>query len=86
MVSFSYRIKDSHGIHARPAGLLAKLAQKYDGTVLTIEKNGKSVNLDRVLALLGLGIKHGDTVTVTASGEKEQQALAETEKFFRENL
>ena len=86
MVSFTYSICDSHGIHARPAGLLAKLAQKYDGTALTIEKNGKSANLDRVLALMGLGIKQGDTVTVTASGEHEQQALEEIEKFFRENL
>ena len=34
MKAFSYKIKDEVGIHARPAGMLAKEARKYKSTVL----------------------------------------------------
>jgi len=86
MESFRYKIKDSLGIHARPAGMLVKLAQEFGDTVLTIEKDGRSVRLDRVLALMSLGVKNGDEITVTAEGRQEKEACEKTEKFFRENL
>ena len=41
MKQFQYTIKDELGVHARPAGLLVKLAKQYTST-LTIEKNGKT--------------------------------------------
>ena len=39
MLSFSYTIKDEVGIHARPAGLLAKEAKKYESKIV-IKKDG----------------------------------------------
>ena len=44
MKQFQYTIKDELGVHARPAGLLVKLAKQYTSTI-TIEKNGKTVNI-----------------------------------------
>ena len=41
MKQFSYVIKDEIGLHARPAGLLAKEAKKYQSTV-TLSCKGKS--------------------------------------------
>ena len=41
MKTFSYEIKDAIGIHARPAGLLAKEAKKYESKIV-IKKEGKS--------------------------------------------
>ena len=40
MKQFEYVIKDEVGIHARPAGILAKEAKKYD-SVIKIHFNGK---------------------------------------------
>ena len=34
MTEFKYLIKDPIGIHARPAGLLAKLAKSFEGTTV----------------------------------------------------
>ena len=86
MQLFRYKIKDANGIHARPAGMLAKLAQEFEGTVITIEKNEKKVRLDRVLMLMGLGVKHGDEVKVSAEGSREEEAVVRVKKFFEENL
>jgi hypothetical protein len=45
MKQFTYTIKDELGIHARPAGLLAKKAKSYADTAVTLTANGKTVNL-----------------------------------------
>ena len=85
MKSFTYVIKDSAGIHARPAGLLSRLAKEFSSEIL-VEKDKKSVNAARLMMLMGLGIKCGDTVTVTVSGKDEDAALDRIQAFFRENL
>jgi phosphocarrier protein HPr len=43
MKQFQYTIKDELGVHARPAGLLVKLAKQYTSAI-TIDKNGKTGN------------------------------------------
>ena len=80
MKKIVYTIKDELGIHVRPAGLLVKEIQKYESDV-TIEKNGKSVS-----ALMGLGVKCGETVSVTVEGSDEESAAAAVEAFLKENL
>lgn len=56
MKQFTYTIKDELGVHARPAGLLVKLAKKYSSKV-TLEKNGKTCDMRKLMAVMGLGIK-----------------------------
>lgn len=85
MKSFEYTICDKVGIHARPAGLLAKEAKSFKSEI-TIEKDGKSVNAERLMQVMGMGIKCGDRVKVITSGEDETEALAAMERFFKENL
>ena len=85
MKQFTYTITDPVGIHARPAGLLAKAAKAYQSTI-TLQKGEKSANVTRLMAELGLGVKCGDTVTVSAEGADEDTAIAEMETFFQQNL
>ena len=86
MKKFSYTIKDETGIHARPAGNLAKLAKGFAGTKITIEKGGRSVDVTKLMMLMGLGVKCGDTVTFTVDGPDEEAAAAATEQFMQDNL
>lgn len=85
MKTFTYTIKDDLGIHARPAGLLVKTAKNFNSEI-TIAKDGKSVNALKLMALMGLGVKCGDTITVTVSGEDEDSAASAMEEFFKSNL
>lgn len=86
MRRFEYVITDALGIHARPAGLLAKEARAFGDTVVTISKGGEAVRVTQLMKLLALGVKQGDTVTVTAQGPQEEAAIAAMEAFFRANL
>lgn len=82
MGQFVYVIKDEVGIHARPAGLLVKLV-KETGVKVTVTKGDKTADATRLMALMGMGIKKGDEVTVSC----EDDAVLETvKKFFEENL
>ena len=86
MKQFTYIITDPVGIHARPAGLLVKAAKALDSTV-TIEKvGGKSAAAAKLMAVMGLGIKQGDTVSVTVEGGDEDANAATMEQFFKDNL
>ena len=85
MKSFEYTITDPVGIHARPAGVLVKEIKKYASTV-TVKKGDKAVNALKLMALMGMGIKQGDTITVEVDGADEAAAAAEIEAFFKANL
>ena len=86
MKQFQYVITDPVGIHARPAGLLVKAAKALDSTVTVEKVGGKSSAATKLMAVRGLGVKGGDTVTVTVEGGNEEASLQAMEQFFRENL
>ncbi len=85
MKTFEYTIKDEVGIHARPAGLLVKKAKEFT-SVIKVTKGEKSAEATKLMALMSLGVKSGETVTVSVEGADEDNAAAEMEKFFQENL
>ena len=85
MKTFDYTIKDAMGIHARPAGILVKEAKSYD-SVIKVTKDGKSAESKKLMALMGLGVKKGDTVTVSVEGGDEDAVAAKMEEFFKNNL
>ena len=82
MKQFQYTIKDELGVHARPAGLLVKLAKQYTSTIT----NGKTCDMRKLMAVMGMGIRQGETITVTAEGEDEAAAIEAVEKFLTENV
>ena len=85
MQSFTYVIKDELGIHARPAGLLVKEVKKFSSTV-TISCGEKKAVAKGLIGVMGLAVKQGNEVTVTAEGEDEAAAIAALESFFKANL
>ena len=85
MVSFTYTIKDELGIHARPAGMLAKEAMKWKSAI-TMDNGTKKADAKRLMAVMSMGVKKGQVVTVSAEGEDEETCIQAVEKFFKENL
>jgi len=85
MKKFEYVIKDEVGIHARPAGILVKEAKKYESKI-TISSNGKSAEATKLMAVMGLGVKCGQSVEVTVEGSDEDTVAEEMKTFFEKNL
>lgn len=85
MRTFEYVIEDALGIHARPAGALVKEAKKYKSRIV-IRKGEKEAEVSRLMALMGMGVKCGDKIMVSAEGEDEETAIAGMESFIKSNL
>lgn len=62
------------GLHARPAALFVKAAAEQPARV-TIRKDGDPVDASSILAIMTLGVEHGDEVTLAAEGEQADEAL-----------
>ena len=85
MRAFHYVITDEVGLHARPAGLLAKEAKKY-ASKITLEAGGRTAEATKLMAVMSMDVKKGTEVTVTVEGEDEEAAVQGMQKFFEENL
>ena len=74
-----------HGIHARPAARITALLKPYVADV-TFGLGDRHANARSTVALLGLGARHGDTITARATGADGQAALdsiaAFAEQYF----
>lgn len=85
MRTFEYTIKDKLGIHARPAGLLVNAVRALNSEV-AVTKGAKTVGGAKLIALMGLGVKCGDTITVTVSGGDERASENALKEFLEKNL
>ncbi len=75
-------ITSPSGIHARPAGQLVKQIKELDCKV-TIAKEGKApADGLRMMALMGLGVKCGDVITVTVEGDNADGKSVALEEFI----
>ncbi|MFD1864268.1 phosphocarrier protein HPr [Planococcus sp. FY231025] len=74
MTEKQFTITDEAGIHARPASALVGALGKFKSDI-TMEFNGKTVNLKSILGVMSLGVSSGSTVTIAANGEDEEQAI-----------
>lgn len=86
MQTFHYVIQDPIGIHARPAGILVKKAKEFQSKCILFKADENWADLTKLLAVMGLGVKQGDHITVQTEGVDEEQAAKELARFFREHL
>lgn len=81
MQKFEVTVSDPVGLHARPAGVLVKEAQKLSSDI-EVTCRGKTVDLKKLLAVMSLGAKCGDTLTVSISGDDERSDAEKLKKIF----
>ena len=86
MKEFEYVFTDPVGIHARPAGNLVKEIKNYADSKISITKGEKTVDGLRLMAVMGLGAKQGDTVKFTVEGGDEDAVVEALSAWLKENL
>ena len=85
MKEFKYVITDEIGIHARPAGMIASTAKKFNSNIM-LKFGDKETKATKLMALMKLGIKYKDTITVTFDGEDEEEAFMAVSEVIKEIL
>ena len=74
MISRNVTIKNSVGLHARPATFFIQKANSYKSSIW-VEKEDCRVNAKSLLGVLSLGIVKGMTITLIADGNDEAAAV-----------
>ncbi|WP_028025640.1 fused PTS fructose transporter subunit IIA/HPr protein [Enterovibrio calviensis] len=76
-ISKTYKIKNAHGLHARPGAMLVSVAKKYESQiwVSNASTDAKQVNAKSLMKVIALGVKHGHELEFTADGIDAQQAI-----------
>jgi phosphocarrier protein HPr len=85
MIIRNYIIIDPHGMHARPATALLRLARQFKSE-FSLKKDGNKIQMKSMLNILSLALKCGDTISVSIEGEDESQAGAAFDYFFNEEM
>lgn len=72
-----FKIRNAHGLHARPGAMLVAEAKKFESNirVANLDGDGKSVNAKSLMKVIALGVKHGHQLQFTAEGADAPQAL-----------
>ena len=65
---------------------IEELCDLYSVSKITIKKGEKEVDATRVMAVMALGVKQGETVTVNVDGADEDAAVAAMKAFFEKEL
>jgi multiphosphoryl transfer protein len=71
-----------HGIHARPAAMLAGAVKGFAAEV-TLVARGREASARSTIALMTLGVRKGDEVEIRASGADAEAAIGAAEAALR---
>ncbi|MDR2070466.1 MAG: HPr family phosphocarrier protein [Treponema sp.] len=85
MKEHTYTITDPVGIHARPAGLLIKELSRFSSAV-TISRGTDSCDGKKLLALMKLRVKQGETIVIKAEGPDEDALIEAAAAFLSAHL
>ena len=73
-----FKIRNAHGLHARPGAMLVACAKKFDSTITVrnLDSGSSPVNAKSLMKVIGLGVKHGHQLEFSAQGSDAANAIA----------
>ena len=74
------------GLHGRPAAMVVQTAAKHPATIWLSKKDGPRANATSILAVLALGARGGDTITITTEGPNAETTLTEMATLLTTDL
>ncbi len=83
MYSQDVVITAENGLHTRPAAQFVKEAKGFDAKI-TVTSSGKSASATSLFKLQTLGLTKGTTVTISAEGAQEKEAVDHLVKLMDE--
>lgn len=81
-LSREFVVTNKLGVHARPAALFVKTANRFDCEIF-VEKDGETVNGKSIMGIMMLAAGPGSRLQVHARGQDAAQALLELEALVK---
>ncbi len=81
MVKKTVVVELASGLEARPVAMLVQVASQYDSNIY-VEIDSKKVNAKSIMGMMTLGLLPGESVTISADGADEEQAISDIEQYL----
>ena len=81
MIKKPITIQIPSGLEARPVALLVQVASQYESESY-VESEARRVNVKSMMGMMTLGLNAGESITVTANGGDEKEAIDNIEKYL----
>lgn len=81
MIKKEIKVHIPSGMEARPIALLVQVASQFESNIY-VETEDKTINAKSIMGMMSLGIDTGETITITADGHDEEEAIEEMEKYL----
>lgn len=75
------KVSNKMGIHARPAAMIVRVANKYGADVI-VEKDDEQVNGKSIMGLMMLAAGNGSKLRISATGSDADAMLEEMTELF----
>ncbi len=75
-------VQNKMGIHARPAAMIVRIANKFAEADLQVEKDDESVNGKSIMGLMMLAAGNGAKLKFVVTGPGAEQMLTDMEALF----
>ena len=79
--SFALTVSNKMGIHARPAAMIVRIANRFEGDVW-VEKDGEKVNGKSIMGLMMLAAGPGSVLRFSADGDKLDELQKQMTDLF----
>lgn len=74
MIEQTVTLTHEAGLHARPAALFVKAANRFNSKI-TVVFGAKKADAKSILNIMGLNARQGATITISADGADEREAV-----------
>ncbi|MTI46595.1 HPr family phosphocarrier protein [Sporosalibacterium faouarense] len=74
MYKVELQLENESGLHARPASMFVKEANKFSSEI-NIIKEGNKYNAKSIMSILSMGAKCGDKIIIEAEGYDEKESI-----------
>jgi phosphotransferase system HPr (HPr) family protein len=78
-------LTNPEGLHARPAALFVKIANKFESE-LEIESETRTVNGKSIIGIMSLGAFQGEEITLVTKGTDEKEMVEALSKLIEEGF
>ena len=79
LVTKKLTVKNTQGLHARPAALFVQVANKFNSRI-SVKRGDEKVNGKSIMGILMLGAEKDSEIIIEAEGDDAQMAISDLEK------
>jgi len=81
-ISREFTVQNKMGIHARPAAMIVRVANKFNDVDVWVDKDEEQVNGRSIMGLMMLAAGQGSKLRFIAAGPGAEELLGELEELF----